>query len=156
LLPTEVELARACPHERDQLLHVARRQRRVRIHHQRHDHHLRDRHEVADGVVGRLRLGVEVDGDGADAHQQRVAVGGRLGDELVADRGIAAGAVLDDDLLAEHLGELGRDEPRGDIGAAAGGRGHDQPDRPGGVALRVSGEGRGAETDAERARREPA
>ena len=68
------------------------------------------RREVAERVVGQLRIQREVErrlpevGD-----EQRVAIGGRLGDELAGERSARAGLVLDHDLLAEVVGEPLRD-----------------------------------------------
>src|SRR5262249_7875512 len=58
------------------------------------------------------------------------AGGRRLGDGVDADIAACPGAVLDDDLLAEPLPELLRDDPRHDIGAGARGERHHQTDRP--------------------------
>ena len=62
-------------------------------------------------------------------HQHRIAVGIRLRDLL--SRQISAGrpVVLDDDLLAELLGDALRHDAGDGIGAAAGGVRHQQPDR---------------------------
>ena len=79
------------------------------MHHQ-HVRHAGDqdhRREVLHVVVGHLRVQAGVDRVGADgAHQQRVAVGCALGDELAADVAAGARAVVDDDLLAPRLRQL--------------------------------------------------
>ena len=61
-------------------------------------------------------------------HQERVAVGGRLGDDRGADHGALAGLVVDDDGLAELLAEILGDHARHDVGGAAGRIGHDELD----------------------------
>ena len=97
-----------------------------RVHHQhvRHAGDERDRHEVLDRVVRHLRIERRVDRLRADrSHQQRVAVGRRLGDEVGAEVAAGAGLVLDDEGLAEGLAELGRERARQDVGRAAGANG---------------------------------
>jgi hypothetical protein len=60
------------------------------------------------------------DGERADrALAERVAVGRGLGDRVDADGQRAAGAVVDDDGLAELLGQRGRDDARDVVGGAA-------------------------------------
>src|SRR5262245_42955543 len=59
---------------------------------------------------------------GAAALEQRIAVGGRLGNDLGAD---VARAVIDDHRLTEWSRDLLRDQPRGDIAAAARRARHD-------------------------------
>ena len=68
---------------------------------------------------------------------KRMAVGRRLGHDLVADHAAGAGLVLDDDRLAQHLLQPGRDQPGRRVGAAASRIGHDQPHRLGGIGLRT-------------------
>ena len=64
--------------------------------------------------AGRGRHAVVMDED-------RVAVGLRLGDGVIADDESAAGPVLDDDGLAEFLRQLLRENARAIVGGAAGG-----------------------------------
>jgi len=64
---------------------------------------------------------------------ERVAVGGRLGDRVDADGERAAGTVVDDDGLAELLGQRGRDDARDVVGGATGGLRDDKTDRAIGV-----------------------
>jgi len=66
----------------------------------------------------------------AGTDPDRGAVGRGLGDRVGADIAARARAVLDHDLLAETGAELLRDDPRDDVGAAAGREGDDQADRP--------------------------
>src|SRR5688572_2550673 len=53
--------------------------------------------------------------------EQRVAVGIRARDRVEADVAVAAGAVLDQETLAQRLAQAGADHARGDVGHAAGG-----------------------------------
>src|SRR6185503_853982 len=76
--------------------------------------------------------------DAADA--DRVAIGRRLGDHVRADVAARAGAVLDEDRLAPGLGPAIADQTRIDVGDAAHGKRHDDPDRLGWVDLRACGE----------------
>ena len=52
-----------------------------------------------------------------------------------ADEAVAAGAVLDDDLLPQPLLQLLRDDARGDVDKAARGEGHEDADWLGRVVL---------------------
>ena len=85
--------------------------------------------EIALRVVG--RLGVEIVGNGERRRcrkQQRVAVGRRARHRERADLARGTADVFDQQLLAPFLGEQLRDQTPDDVGAAAGGRRHDQPD----------------------------
>ena len=93
--------------------------------------------EALEGVVGGL---TQVGQDGqrrAGGEQEGVAVGERLGGGLGTDHAPGAAAVLDHELLAEHLAELVRPGPADEIGRAARGVGQDQLDRPVRPALRL-------------------
>ena len=70
-----------------------------------------------------------IDREGREGHEQGIAV--RLGfcDRLDSDHGAGARAVVDDYRPAEPLREPGRDDAGGDVGAAPGGRGHDDAHR---------------------------
>ena len=74
--------------------------------------------ELVDGVRAR------------SADDEGVAVGFGLGDVIGGDVAAGAGLVLDDELLAEFLGYLGGDDPRQNVGGAAGREGNDELDRP--------------------------
>ena len=63
------------------------------------------------------------------AHDERVAVGRRLGDCVRTDHAPRARPVLDHDLLAERSRELVGDEPRDHVGRIARRAGRDEPDR---------------------------
>src|SRR5258708_3896810 len=76
----------------------------------------------------------------AGAHEQRVAVGGGLGDIFGGDDALRTGLVLDDDRLAQSFGHLGRDHAHDDVVAAAGREADDDADRlVGKGALRLRG-----------------
>ena len=62
-------------------------------------------------------------------HQQGVAVGFGFRDQARADRRAGAAAILDDEGLAGLLADLLEHGARGDVGGAAGGERHDDPDR---------------------------
>ena len=81
---------------------------------------------------------------GVATMQQRVAVGRRARDRL--QREIAAGArpVVDHHRLAEPLRQRLPDEPRDDVGRAAGGNENDQGHRPRRISLRRIGCARAA------------
>ena len=64
------------------------------------------------------------------ADQERVAVGGRLGDARAADHAGGGGDVLDHDRLPEQLAHALRLDARADIDAATGGKRNDERDRP--------------------------
>ena len=81
----------------------------------------RDRLEVVDRVVGQLgaerrRHAMRARGDQAD----RVAVRRGLGDDIDAEIAAGAGAVLDDELLAELGREFLRHQAADDVGGGAG------------------------------------
>src|SRR5882724_13492494 len=84
------------------------------------------RREIAQGVVRHLLVHDRIDRESARGHQDRVPVGGRFGGELDAYHLAGAGAVVDDELLAERFGELLREGAGDDVCAAAGRRGHDE------------------------------
>jgi hypothetical protein len=69
------------------------------------------------------------------ADEQGVAVGRGLRRGLERDIAVRARAVLDDEALAERLGELRRDDPRDDVRRAAGRVGHEHPHRAAGVGF---------------------
>jgi hypothetical protein len=100
------------------------------------DDDLRDRahdadwREIADWVVTDL-LDERRNRDGADAADaEGVAVGRGIGDGLRADNATGAGAVVDDDRLAQRRFDVTRGQPRDEVGVAAGGIRHDEGDGP--------------------------
>ncbi len=76
--------------------------------------------------------------------QQRIAVGRGLHHGVDADRGAAAGPVLDHHRLAELRGQEGGEQPRHRVVRRARRVGQDQPHRPGRIGLGVRRAGREA------------
>ena len=72
-----------------------------------------------------------------EAHQQRVAVGRRLGDRLGGDVAARARLVLDDHALLERRRHRHRDRTRDRVGGAARRRADQKLDRPRGVIIGV-------------------
>ena len=95
-----------------------------------------DRDDVARDGDGALLIERHVDGVRGGDLKQRVAVGGSARDRL--QREIAAGArpVVDHHRLAEPLRHRLTDQPRDDVGRAAGGNEHHQGHRPRRIGLR--------------------
>ena len=62
--------------------------------------------------------------------QQRIAIRGRPRDRLGADVAAGAGAVLDDELLAEAVRQPLTHQARLDVGRPAGGKADDDAHRP--------------------------
>ena len=132
----EVDLARPCSCERDQLLHRPRRKRRMNDQHVGCGRGERDRREILDRIEGHFGEEARVDRERSRrAHQDRVTVGRGLGDDVGADIAARAGPVVDHHLLREAHGESLRDRARDDVGAAARGKGHDEADRLRGVGI---------------------
>src|SRR5204862_473083 len=105
----------------DQLLHGVHRQRGVDDEYQREVSDHRDLREIPERRIGQLRVDRRIHGHRpARAHEQRIAVGGGLGDVFGGDDALRAGLVLDDDRLAEAFGHLGREDAHDDVVAAAG------------------------------------
>ena len=81
------------------------------------------------GIEGQVLVERIVDCMAGRRHQQRVAVGGRLGDRVGADRSTRAGLVIDDDRLAPVGTKFLANGPRKDVGATTGRIRHDDSDR---------------------------
>ena len=126
----KIEFARLGLGERDQLLHVVRRQRRMRNHDQRRGAHQRDVGEVLERVVGQFWIEGWIDRMRRDDGAEGVAIGRGLGDHIGADDGVGARLVLEHDGLAERIGNLLADEAGHQIGVAARRVRHDHSDRP--------------------------
>ena len=112
--------------QRDDVLHRLGREIEPGHQHVGHRPQHGDAGEVLGGVerqpsVERRRDGVRGDGVQPDG----VAVGRRLGDRVGADIAARTGAILDDELLAGHLGQLARDDARERVGRPAGREDHD-------------------------------
>ena len=152
------DLARALARQRDQFLHRLHRQRRMHEQRERCIGQVGDRDQVADRIVGQLRVHRRRRGDMADrAEQHRVAIGRRTHDEVHADGAGRARAVLDHERLAQLLGHLLHDRPRDEVGVATGRRRDDDAHglrRPGGCGNlrgRRCGDAREQQRDASQA-----
>jgi hypothetical protein len=96
------------------------------------------RREVLDRIVGEVAAKRRIDRDRAYCREeQRVAVGIGLRDVLGRDRAVRARPVLDDDGLAKQSPQTLGQEARDEIGSAAGGEGHHEPDRATRILLRL-------------------
>ena len=93
----------------------------------------RDLDEVLGRIEGQVGIDRRVVGLRRGMHEQRVAVGRRLGDEGRADRSAGAGAVLDDHRLSPEFGKLLPERARQDVGGAARRERHDDVHRLGRV-----------------------
>ena len=86
-----------------------------------------DRHEVL-RLVGELAIKERIDSERRfRSREERVAVGRGLGYRLGADLRVGTALILDDDLLAPHLGEPLAHRTRDHVGRAASGQRHDDP-----------------------------
>ena len=96
----------------------------------RHGDEQTDRSEVLDHVEWQLGVDVRIDcertGRGND---ERVAIGGRLGDVIDADNAVGAATVVDHHRVVHPLVELLRQRPRHDVDRSARGIRHDDADR---------------------------
>ena len=132
----------------DQFLDAARGQRRRDQQDTGRPADLGNRREILVGLVGQTGHQVWRDGmRAAGGEQQRVAVRRGLGRLARADGAARAGAVVDDQLLAQVLGHALRHHARHEVGGAAGRKGHDQAHRmrgPGRLALCHGGQSDGA------------
>jgi len=100
---------------------------------------LGDRCEVSLHVVGKLPVDVLIDGERAGrGHQEGVAVACAR-PCLARNQSVGAGAVVDQHIDAQGLGQALGEQSRSDVDTAAGGLRDDQPDRLRGPAcwLRV-------------------
>src|SRR5262249_39358983 len=90
------------------------------------------RGEILCGVVRELRVDARIDHVAGRYQQQRVAVRRRFGGDRGANRAASTAAIVDHDRLAEALVQLLPEHTADDVGTAARGVGHDEPDRSGG------------------------
>jgi hypothetical protein len=133
----DIELAAVLLGDLDHVGERLGRERRVRQEGDRHRGDQADRREV----LARIEIGVgvqaRIDRDRAGmGEHQRVAVGRGPDHRTRADQAGAAGAIVDDHLLADHAGKLLGHHPRQHIDAAAGRIGHHHGDGAGGIILR--------------------
>jgi hypothetical protein len=91
--------------------------------------HARHRLEALDGIVGGLAHVRQHRQRGVRCEQEGVAVGRSLRRRLRADHAAGAAAVLDDELLAEGLGQLLRPGTADEVGGSPRRVGQDQLDR---------------------------
>ena len=131
------ELAGRLLGERDELLQRARGHARVHRGDDGAARYQADRRKGALRVVREIAIQCGRDGERARAAvKERVAVRRRLCGGGRADGAASARAVVDDDGLAESLGELLADEAADDVGRPARRERHDEMDRLRGIALR--------------------
>ena len=129
--------------ERYELLHGFDAKLRIDHHDVRIGGGHRDRREILQRIVRQLFIDGGVDRDRSGlAEQQRVAVGLGFVDEIGADDRTGTAAVLDHDRLPDRLADPFGNDARDRVGAAAGGVGHDQPNRVRGIFVGVRGERR--------------
>ena len=105
-----------------------------------------DADEIARGLDLQL-VGEDVLVDGVGrhvAHEQRVAVGRRLGGGFEREVAVGARAIFHQECLAHRLGQPLRDDARDDVGRASGAVGHEDLHRPGGIRF-LRGRGRGTQ-----------
>ena len=87
------------------------------------------RHVLAEVEI-QILIERRVDGVGRDGDQQRVAVRRRLGGHFGGDIARGARPIVDDELLAEVLGQPLAHQPPGDVGPDAGREADDDAHRP--------------------------
>ena len=115
--------------QRDQFLHIRRRQRGMHHQHVLRDGHHGDRRKVLDRIVGQLAE-TDVDRDRRDVtHDDRVTVGLRLCSQINADGAAGTAAIVDHHGMAPALTELLRQRARQKISAAARRQRHDETHR---------------------------
>ena len=126
-----VELAGVLAHQLEEALQVGRGDAlRVDDDDLRHARDQADRDEIVlDRVV---ELGVHRGRDRVmhRAHEERVAVGRRLGGDAGADCAAGAAAVVDDHLASKRARQHGGQRPGKRVRAAPGRKGNDEGDRP--------------------------
>src|ERR1043166_5998141 len=115
----------------------------------------RDRFEVPERIVWHLAEENRIDGETADVEQDGMAVRRRLGHLGGADAAARAADVLDIELLSQLLAQLLNDQPRENIGRAAGRKRDDTAHRPPRIRLRPgvarpAAESRRARSEAEK------
>ena len=99
-------------------------------------HNQRNRGEIAQVVVGHIGIQRGIDRQRADrTDQQRVTVRLGLGDMIGGDVACGAGFVFHHHGLSPGLAHFLGNQPRDDVGAAAGGKADDEVDRAVRVAL---------------------
>src|SRR5262249_26770324 len=131
---------RVFAHEREEIFQIVRGHARRRADDQWSLRQERHRREVAHDVVGNALVEEWIDHVHRGRYQQGVAVGRGLGDGVGADYARrAAGAILDDEVLAHRLVELLHQDARDAIDRSAGRKRHHHSDGAGGIILRRRG-----------------
>src|SRR5262249_54181886 len=100
--------------------------------------HPRDRREIANEVVAELVIERRIDRGRRSDLEKCVAIGRRTHDRLGSDFAAATRPVLDDEWLAEPLGEPLAHQARDDVTWAAGSKADDDAHRPRRIGLRPS------------------
>ena len=103
--------------------------------HHREAHDKRNRREIGHRVVAELRIDELVGGEEIAREEERVAVRRRARGCVGRDVAACAALVLDNDLLPPDFGELGTDNARDRVAAAAGRKRNDDADRAIGPSL---------------------
>src|SRR6516162_2217907 len=98
----------------------------------------RDRHDVADEIEIELVVERRVEHVGQGGHEQRVAVRRSMHDGFGRDVAACPGPVVDDERLAESIRQLLTQQPRDDVGRAAGRKTDENAHRPRRIGLRPS------------------
>ncbi len=96
---------------------------------------LRQRREIVKRIVRKFLVERRAHEVRVADHQQRVAVGLRLGDQLRADRGTGTRPVVDDDLVPDRFRQPLSQYSARHIGRSAGRKRHHQTYRPAGIIL---------------------
>jgi hypothetical protein len=133
------DLVRLRAGERDQLLDVFHRKRRMHDDDVRTAAEQRDRLVILDRVVRHFFVERGVDRELAGQREHEcIAVGRRFRRELHADVSVRAAAIVDDHLLLHALSHVLHEGANDRVRAAAGRIRQDHPDRFGGEGLGVS------------------
>src|SRR5436190_20348736 len=96
-----------------------------------------DRHDVADEIETEVVVERRVDRIGHSDQEERVAVCRRAHDRFGTNIGARAWSVLDDEWLAQPLGQPSTHQTGDEVVCAAGGDWHDQMYRPRRISLRL-------------------
>ena len=131
----EIERARFCFGQRNQTGHRIYTQRRMGDKHIGNIGHCSDRYEIGQRVIRQFLKQRRIDAEICIRQQQCVTVTGGIGHQTGTDHGVAAGTVVDHHLLSGRLGQIGRNKPADDVGAAARAERNDQAQR----AVRIMG-----------------
>src|SRR5262249_9707443 len=99
----------------------------------------RNRRECRLRIEGEREVGPGMNNLSAGDQKQGVAVRWSLGDKVAADNAVGARAVLYDDLLFEALAELRANDFRDKARWPIRRKGHDEMDRPVGIAIGCGG-----------------